>query len=535
MAIEVNRQLLTPLWFLKRAAYVFPEKTAVVDGERRFTYREFKERVNRLASALKKYGIGKWDKVAYLAPNIHPFLEGHYGVPLARGVLVSINTRLKSNEILYILNHSESKILIVDSELASLIEPIYDQLETVQKIVMINQVPRETKLPAVDYEEFLQEGEPEDLPIPIEDEFEPITLNYTSGTTGFPKGVQYTHRGAYLNSLSEVIEMGLNQYSKYLWILPMFHCNGWCFTWAVTAVGATHYCFRKFEPEAALEIIEKEKITNFCGAPVVFNAMTAAKKAEGLKFNHPIRAFIAGAAPSPTIISKMERLGVEVVHVYGLTEVYGPFTVCEWHPEWDNLSAEEKAIYKARQGVPMVTTGEVRVVDAEMNDVPADGKTMGEIVMRGNGVMAGYYKAPEDTAKAFAGGWFHSGDLAVMHPNGYIEIMDRSKDIIISGGENISSVEVENVLYSHPAVYEVAVVASPDERWGEVPKAFIVLREGASVTPEELIAYCREKMAGFKVPKKIEFVDALPKTPTGKIQKFVLRNLEWKGEKKVKG
>jgi len=530
---SVNYEPLTPLSFLKRSAFVFPDKTAVIYKNQRCTYSEFNARVNRLASALKKEGIQKGDKVAFMCPNTPPMLEAHFGVPLAGAVLVSINIRLSSQEIAYILRHSDTKILFVDCEFAGVIKPVIDEIPNIKLIVNIDDGVGEKLLSGLDYEQFLASGSPEDLEIPVEDELENITLNYTSGTTGVPKGVMYSHRNGYLNALGSCAEHGLNSNSVYLWTLPMFHCNGWCFPWAVTAAGATHVCLRKVIPEDIFRLIEREGITTLCAAPVVLISMSNFTGAKDVNLKVPLRVITGGAPPAPAVISNMEEIGAEVVHVYGLTEVYGPHTICKWQEKWNDLPFKEKAKIKARQGVAYVTAGYVKVVDAEMNEVPHDGKTMGEIVMRGNNVMLGYYKQKQATEEAFRGGWFHSGDVAVVHPDGYIEIKDRSKDVIISGGENISSVEVENVIYQHPDVMEVAVIGVPDEKWGEVPKAFVVPKQGTNPTAEDIINFCREHIARFKCPKHVQFGE-LPKTATGKIQKYILRSTEWdRQEKKV--
>ena len=499
--------LLSPVSFLERSAAAFPERIAVVDKERRLTWAELRERVRRLAVALQRSGIEKDDRVAYLALNTTELLEAHFGVPAAGAVLVAINTRLTRDEVAYILAHSGARILVVDPSLAHLVEDAQ-----VERVLLCGD--------GGDYEELLASaggGEPEDR---LADEEDTISINYTSGTTGQPKGVMYTHRGAYLNALSEVVHARLDSGSVYLWTLPMFHCNGWCFTWAVTAVGATHVCLRRVDPPLVWRLLDEEEVTHLNGAPTVLVMLGADPAARAL--TRPVRVTTAGAPPPPAVIERTEALGFEINHVYGLTETYGPITICEWNPAWDELDTQERARLKARQGLNMVTADPVRVVDMEMRDVPTDGETMGEVVMRGNNVMKGYYADEEATADAFRGGWFHSGDLGVMHEDGRIEIRDRAKDIIISGGENISTIEVERALVRHPDVLEAAVVAIPDEKWGERPKAFVSLRPGAELTEAELISFSRETLPGFKAPSEVEFGE-LPKTSTGKVKKYELR------------
>lgn len=524
---SVNFEVQTPVNFLMRSVYVYPDKIAVVYNEKRYTYREFYDRVNRLASALKKAGVGKGDKVAFICPNTPPLLEAHYAVPLIGAALVSINIRLNSREIGYILDHSDSRVVFVDNEFANLVTPGVKELNKVTTYVNICDQSPDCPLPGTDYETFLHTGDASPVESAIDDERDVITINYTSGTTGLPKGVMYHHRGAYLMAIGDAVELGMSYDSVYLWTLPMFHCNGWCYTWGVTAVGGTHVCLRKVAPENIFNLIEKEQVSHMCGAPIVLIAMANHPGAQSVHFHRPLKITTGGAPPSPTIIEQMEAMGAQITHVYGLTEVYGPNTLCAWNTEWDRLPAADRARLRARQGVPSIVSKNMDVVDPQtMEPVPRDGKTIGEIVMRGNLVMLGYYKDPEATDKAFHGGWFHSGDLAVIHPDNYVQIMDRQKDIIISGGENISSVEVENVIYKHPDVLEVAVVSTPDPKWGEVPKAFVTLKPGRSVTEKVLIEYCKQNMARFKAPKYIEFID-LPKTATGKIQKYVLRQKEW--------
>jgi len=527
----VNYETLTPVNFIKRSVEVYPDKIAVINGSHRFTYRQFFARVNRLASALKNIGVKPKDKVAFIAPNIPPMLEAHFAVPMIGAALVAINIRLSPNEVAYILDHSDATVCFVDNEYVELVRPIMNTLDKIKHYIDICEVSDACPLSGLDYESFLLSGSKDDIPIAIEDERDVITINYTSGTTGQPKGVMYHHRGAYLNALADCVETGLQSNSVYLWTLPMFHCNGWCFTWAVTAAGGTHVCLRKVDPADILQLLAKEDVSHMCGAPIVLSGITNHPAFEGVKLLRPLTIAIGGAPPSPTIIAKMEQMGAHVHHVYGLTEVYGPYTICAWQSQWDRLPTEEQAAIRSRQGVAYIVSQFLDVVNPDtMEPVPRNGQVIGEIVMRGNIVMLGYYKDPEATQKAFHKGWFHSGDLAVIHPDNYVQIMDRQKDIIISGGENISTVEVENILYRHPEILEAAVVATPDEKWGEVPKAFVALKEGAKVTEEDIIIFCKQNLAKFKAPKYVEFC-ALPKTGTGKIQKYVLREKEWENYK----
>ncbi len=523
----VNYEMQTPVNFIKRSVEVYPEKIAVVNGSQRFTYRQFYQRVNQLASTLKAIGVKRGSKVAFISPNIPPLLEAHFAVPMIGAALVSVNIRLSSQEVAYILNHSDTSVCFVDNEFADLVLPVIDQLSDVKLFVNICDASDDRPLDGPDYENFLKTGDIAPLPIEIEDEREVATINYTSGTTGKPKGVMYHHRGAYLNSLGDCLETGMNSESVYLWTLPMFHCNGWCFPWAVTSVGATHVCLRKVDPEEILKLFVSENISHMCAAPIVLIGIASHPASKKIDLKRPLLITTGGAPPSPTIIEQMEALGANVSHVYGLTEVYGPYTICAWQSEWNALPPDDRARLRSRQGVAYAVSQFLDVVDLEtMKPVPRDGKTIGEVVMRGNIVMLGYYKDPQATAEAFRGGWFHSGDLAVMHPDNYIQIMDRQKDIIISGGENISTVEVENVIYRHPDVLEVAVVSMPDEKWGEVPKAFVTPKSGKNPTAEEIISFCKENLARFKAPKAVEFID-LPKTSTGKVQKYILRQKEW--------
>ncbi|WP_037079440.1 acyl--CoA ligase family protein [Pseudonocardia spinosispora] len=523
---------LTPLSYLRRSAEVYPDKTAIVYGERRVTYAEFARQVTQVANALRASGIGPGDRVAYLMPNLPAMLLAHFAVPLAGGVLVALNTRLAAEEIRYILDHSGSKLLVVDSVLAEPLATVAAEFQTVAEIVTLTDAaaPGSGTGPAgPTYAEFVERGaDGPDLPWEVEDETATISINYTSGTTGRPKGVMYTHRGAHLNSLSEIVHSAHSPDSVYLWTLPMFHCNGWCTPWALTAIGGTHVCLREVRGDAIWGLISEHGVTHLNGAPTVVNTIMNAPEAVTLDYQLVITT--AGAPPSPTTILQMERMGFRIVHVYGLTETYGPYSVNQFQRAWLELDAEQRAALQARQGVGMVTADRLRVVDDEMRDVPADATTMGEIVMRGNNVMAGYFADPDGTEKAFAGGWFHSGDLGVMHPDGYVELRDRAKDVVISGGENISTVEVEQAVVSHPAVLEAAVIGVPDERWGERPKAFVVLRTGASATEDEVLEHVRSKIARYKTPRAVEFVEELPKTSTGKVQKFELREKEWAGE-----
>ena len=521
-ATKVYRTELTPLAFLRRNAYVFGDKIAVVHGEQRFTYAAFAERVNRLASALLNAGLEKHQRVAILAPNIPALLEAHFGVPAAGGILVAINTRLGSAEIDYILQHCGARILLVDRELYPQIADL--DLDAIQ-VVMIH----DTVTPDDPYEAFLASGSSEPVAEVLADEEEPISINYTSGTTGRPKGVLYTHRGAYLNALGEALETSMDAESVFLWTLPMFHCNGWCFTWAVTAGGGTHICLRQVDPERVWDLFAREGVTHYNGAPTVHTMLLNSPGAYRLE--RPVTATIAGAPPSPTLLEQLRKLNFRPIHVYGLTETYGPIAISPWRREWDQKPANEQADLLSRQGQAYRTADLLRVVDDQDQDVEQDGATMGEVVMRGNNVMQGYFDQPEATQDAFRAGWFHSGDLAVWHPDGTIELRDRQKDIIISGGENISTIEVEQTLVAHPAVLECAVIAVPHEKWGERPKAFATLKDNADASESELIDFCRERLAHFKCPDAVEF-GPLPKTSTGKVQKFVLRDREWQGRDK---
>ena len=522
---------LTPLAFLGRAAAVFPDKTAVVMDDRRVGYRDFATEVTRLARALQASGVTAGDRVACLCPNIPELLAAHFAVPLAGGVIVAINSRLSGEEIRYILDHSGAVLLIVDGELQARVSTVLDRAPTVREVVVVGAetAPREDSevVPHVDYAGFLARGSAEPLPWVVADELAPISINYTSGTTGNPKGVVYNHRGAYLNSLSQILHSQHSHDSVYLWTLPMFHCNGWCTGWALAAVAGTQVCLREVRGEVIWRLLKEEGVTHLNGAPTVLTTITDAP--EAVRLDRELVVTVAGAPPSPTVIARMSALGARVIHVYGLTETYGPYTINEAQPGWAAETADRRARLQSRQGVGMVTADPVRVVDGLMNDVPRDGTTMGEIVMRGNTVMAGYFRDPDGTAEAFQGGWFHSGDLGVMHPDGYVELRDRAKDVVISGGENIATIEVEHALDSHPAVLEAAVVGAPDEKWGEVVKAYVVLRPGQQASEEELLAHVRTQIARYKTPKTIVFVEELAKTSTGKMRKFELREKEWAG------
>jgi len=528
--LPVNRTLLTPLSFLEHTLHVMPEKLGVVDGARRFTWGQFGERVYRLASALRRAGVRKGDRVAVLSPNAAEVLEAHFGIPQIGAVLVAINTRLSAPEVVTILRHAGARVLVCDPAMTEIAHAARAELDLSLLVWTGESGERAPSWGEIGYERFLSTGSPEPFVPDVDDEEQVITINYTSGTTGQPKGVMYTHRGAYLNALGEIIEIGLTPESVYLWTLPMFHCNGWCFTWAVTAAGGRHVCLPKVEPARVFQLVAEEGVSHLCGAPTVLVMLQLELPTPDFTFSRPLRTVVAGAPPPPSVIARMEQLGATITHVYGLTETYGPHTVCKWKAAWDGETAEQRAALKARQGVGYLHAPELRVVDETLHDVPADGQTMGEIVMRGNNVMKGYFRDTDTTATAFAGGWFHSGDLGVMHPDGYVELRDRKKDIIISGGENISTVEVEKVLFFHPAVLEAAVIGIPDEKWGEVPKAFVTLRPGREATEREIIEYCREHLAHYKCPKKVAF-GPLPKTSTGKTQKFKLREQEWAGHR----
>jgi acyl-CoA synthetase (AMP-forming)/AMP-acid ligase II len=522
VAGKVFRTELNPVDLLERAAFVYPRKVAVAQGDRRSTYAEFAERAWRLANALRGAGLEKGDRVATLLPNSPAMLDAHFGVPAAGGVLVTVNTRLSGGEVDYILEHSGARFLLVDAELQELVEPI--DLSGVRVI----RVVEDTGAPIDPYERFLADSSPDRPSSWLEHEEETISVNYTSGTTGRPKGVQYTFRGAYLNALNEAIVALLSPESVFLWLQPMFHCNGWCFAWAVTAVCGRHVTIRSVDPEVIWDLIDNEGVTNFNGASTV--QLMVINHARAHRVERRVTVVVAAAPPSATLFARMDELNFRVVHVYGLTETDGPITMCPEQEEWRELPPVERAALLARQGQAYPSADLVRVVDDEMNDVPRDGETLGEVVMRGNNVMAGYFDDPGATEVSFRGGWFHSGDLAVWHPDGNVELRGRGKDVIISGGENISSIEVEQTIVAHPAVLECAVVAIPHPHWGERPKAFVALREGSSATAEEIIAFARDRLAHYKCPDAVEF-RPLPKTSTGKVQKYVLREKEWAGRK----
>ncbi|MEB2484094.1 acyl-CoA synthetase [Burkholderia multivorans] len=523
---EANYVPLTPIDFLVRSAEVYGDRVAIVHGDVRRTWAETYARARRLASALAAAGVGRGETVAALLPNIPAMVEAHFGVPMAGAVLNTINTRLDAASVLFMLRHGEAKVLIVDTEYADIAQRAAQELPGLKLVSVADAMPADPArfAGAIDYEAFVASGDPDYAWHPPADEWEAIALNYTSGTTGDPKGVVYHHRGAYLAAVSNILEWDMPKHAVYLWTLPMFHCNGWCFPWAVAARAGVNVCLRKFDAKTVFDLIRRERVTHYCGAPIVQSAIANAPAELREGIDHTVHAMVAGAAPAPAVIAKMKEIGFDLLHVYGLTEVYGPATVCAKQAHWDALSDEERARLNARQGVRYHLEAGATVLDPDtMAPVPADGETLGEIMFRGNICMKGYLKNEKATDEAFHGGWFHTGDLGVLTPDGYIRIKDRRKDIIISGGENISSIEVEDALYRHPAVAVAAVVAMPDPKWGEVPCAFVELRDGASATEEEIVAHCRQLLAGFKVPKAVRFGE-LPKTSTGKIQKFQLRH-----------
>ena len=523
-----NFAAMTPLSFLERAAEVYPQRTAVVHGDLRRTWAELYARCRQLASALQARGIGKGDTVAVMLPNTPPMVEAHFGIPMAGAVLNALNTRLDGETIAFMLDHGEAKAVIVDPEFAPVMKKALALRKAGTALLVIDvEDPLFTgaaeRIGSTTYDAFVAGGDPQHAWSLPADEWDAIALNYTSGTTGNPKGVVYHHRGAATNAISNILEWDMPKHAVYLWTLPMFHCNGWCFPWTVAARAGVNVCLRKVEAAAIIDAIKQHGVTHYCGAPIVHGMLVNAPDEMKRGLPSGVKAMVAGAAPPASMIEGMERLGFELTHVYGLTEVYGPATVCPKHEEWDGLDIGERARLNARQGVRYHLQQGARVIDPQtMQPVPLDGETMGEIMFRGNITMKGYLKNPQATQEAFAGGWFHTGDLAVQYPDGYIKIKDRSKDIIISGGENISSIEVEDVLYRHPDVLAAAVVAKPDPKWGETPCAFVELKAGASLQAADIVAHCRKHLAGFKVPKAVVFGE-LPKTSTGKIQKFELR------------
>jgi fatty-acyl-CoA synthase len=516
---------LSPISFLKRTAEVFPDFTAVIHGDRRYTYREFRERSSRLASALAARGVGVGDTVSIMAPNTPAMLEAHYGVPGIGAVLNPLNIRLDPDTLAFILRHGEAKVLLTDREFSAPIRQALARLDHDITVIDIDDLGNAggDRIGSIEYEDLLREGAP-DFPLRLPpDEWQAFILSYTSGTTGDPKGVVYHHRGAYLNAIMNVAAWALPYHLVKLWTLPIFHSLGWCFPWTVTLMAGTHVCLRKVDAKMVFKLIQEHSVTHMCGAPIVLNTLANARENEIERLPRTVRVMTAASAPPPSVIEKIEQKGFDVLHVYGMTEVFGPSTICVWKREWDALEPGRRAALKARQGVAYPSVEDIEVISPLTSaPVPHDGTTIGEVVKRSNTIMRGYLKNPAATDAAFADGWFHSGDLAVRHPDGYIEIKDRAKDIIISGGENISTIEVEAMLYRHPDVLEAAVVARPDEKWGETPCAFVTLKESASVTAEQLMEFCRKHLAHFKCPKTVLF-GPLPKTSTGKIQKFLLR------------
>ncbi|MBN8938539.1 MAG: acyl-CoA synthetase [Rhizobiales bacterium] len=525
---EANHQPLTPLSFLERSARVFPDHEAVIHGRIRRSYAEFYARSRKLASALARAGVGKGDTVAVLLANTPAMLECHYGVPMTGGVLNTLNTRLDAPIIAFSLDHGEAKVFIVDREFSDLARDALAQAKA-RPIVVTYDDPEYDgpgeRLGAIEYEAFIADGDADFAWRRPDDEWDAIALNYTSGTTGNPKGVVYHHRGAYLLGLGNIVTCGMAKHPVYLWTLPMFHCNGWCFPWSISAVAGTHVCLRWVRAKAMYDAIADHGVTHLCGAPIVMSLLLNAPAGEKRPIDHQVSFFTAAAPPPEAVLAQMKAAGFEVTHLYGLTETYGPAVINDWHRDWDALGSSDYAARKARQGVPYTVLEDMTVMDPEtMIRVPADGETLGEVMFRGNVVMKGYLKNKAASDEAFAGGWFHSGDLGVLYPDGYVQLKDRSKDIIISGGENISSIEVEDALFKHPAVQAAAVVARPDDKWGETPCAFVELKPGMQATPEEIIAWCRQHLAAFKCPRTVVFAE-LPKTSTGKIQKFRLREM----------
>jgi len=524
---QANRQPLSPVSFLRRAASIRPEQTAIIHGKRRYTYARFWQRSQQLGAALANRGIGVGDCVAIMAGNTPEMLEAHNGVPLIGAVLNSLNIRLDAPTLAFILEHGEAKVLLTDREFSPVIKQALKILKHSIVVIDIDDELAEggELLGDTDYESFIGAANPDDAPAGISDEWQSISLLYTSGTTGNPKGCVYHHRGAYLNAVGNMTTMGVTYQSRYLWTLPMFHCDGWTFTWAVTAAMGTHVCLRKVDPALIFKLIEEEDVTHMCGAPIVLNMLAHAPAHIQKRATKNIELATGGAAPPSSVIEAMEAIGFNVTHLYGLTETYGPATVCVPQDDWSGLELQQRSARMARQGVHYLTLEDATIVNSTtMKPVPADGTTIGELMIRGNTIMKGYLKNTKATAEAFAGGWFHTGDLGVLHPDGYLEIKDRAKDIIISGGENVSTLEVEEVLYRHPAILEAAVVAKPDETWGETPCAFVTLHKTGGATEQDIIAYCREHLARFKIPRQVVF-GPLPKTSTGKIQKFALRDL----------
>src|SRR3954463_9879987 len=523
-----NHQPLTPLTYLSRAAHIFPDHPAIVHGDLKRTYSDFYTRSRQLASALSKRGIGRGDTVSVMLANTPAMLECHYGVPMCKAVLNTLNTRLDATILAFTLDHAETKVLIVDREFSPVMKEALAASKVKPLVITYDDPVYDgpgDRLGEIEYEPFVAEGDPDFDWLMPDDEWDAISLNYTSGTTGDPKGVVYHHRGAHLLAIANVVTGAMSRHPVYLWTLPMFHCNGWCFPWSISVMAGTHVCLRQVRAAAMYDAIATHKVTHLCGAPIVMATLLGAPAAEKKPLPHTVEFFTAAAPPPEAVLAAMKEAGFNVTHLYGLTETYGPAVVNDWHAAWDALGSSEQAAMKARQGVRYPMLEGLDVIDADtMQPVPRDGATIGEVMFRGNVVMKGYLKNKQASEKAFAGGWFHSGDLGVMHPDGYVQIKDRSKDIIISGGENISSIEVEDTLYKHPAVQAAAVVAKPDVKWGETPCAFVELKPGGEASADELVAWCRQNLASFKCPRYVVFTE-LPKTSTGKVQKFKLREL----------